>query len=47
MDLGFHNCISRALRMQASADEGRARALQQGADALTSLFYFNLFNIFV
>ncbi|XP_077287776.1 SLIT-ROBO Rho GTPase-activating protein 1-like [Arctopsyche grandis] len=36
MDLGFHNCISRALRMQVSADEGRARALQQGADALTN-----------
>lgn len=42
MDLGFHNCISRALRMQVSADEGRARALQHGADALSSKFYFCL-----
>ncbi|KAJ8674031.1 hypothetical protein QAD02_005293 [Eretmocerus hayati] len=36
MDFGFHNCISRALMMHCSAEEGRQRSLQSGVDQLTS-----------
>lgn len=36
MDLGFHECISRALLMHISAEEGRQTSLQAGLDALHS-----------
>ncbi|KZC04072.1 SLIT-ROBO Rho GTPase-activating protein 1, partial [Dufourea novaeangliae] len=36
MDFGFHNCIARALLMHCSAEEGRQRSLQSGAEQLTS-----------
>lgn len=36
MDLGFHECISRALLMHSSAEEGRQTSLQAGLDALHS-----------
>ncbi|XP_044741515.1 SLIT-ROBO Rho GTPase-activating protein 1-like isoform X2 [Chrysoperla carnea] len=36
MDFGFHNCISRALLMHVSAEEGRQKSVQNGMDALTS-----------
>ncbi|XP_017781672.1 PREDICTED: SLIT-ROBO Rho GTPase-activating protein 1-like isoform X2 [Nicrophorus vespilloides] len=36
MDFGFHNCISRALLMHVSAEEGRQRSVQSGMDALSS-----------
>ncbi|XP_054277827.1 SLIT-ROBO Rho GTPase-activating protein 1-like isoform X3 [Macrosteles quadrilineatus] len=34
MDLGFHECISRALMMHISAEEGRQASVQAGLDAL-------------
>ncbi|XP_075216171.1 SLIT-ROBO Rho GTPase-activating protein 1-like isoform X2 [Lycorma delicatula] len=36
MDLGFHECISRALMMHISAEEGRQSSVQAGLDALHS-----------
>ncbi|XP_054001787.1 SLIT-ROBO Rho GTPase-activating protein 1-like isoform X2 [Hylaeus anthracinus] len=36
MDFGFHNCIARALLMHCSAEEGRQRSLQSGAEQLTA-----------
>ncbi|KAL0118022.1 hypothetical protein PUN28_009008 [Cardiocondyla obscurior] len=36
MDFGFHNCISRALLMHCSAEEGRQRSLQSGAEQLAA-----------
>lgn len=36
MDFGFHNCISRALLMHVSAEEGRQRSVQSGMDTLSS-----------
>ncbi|XP_070151056.1 SLIT-ROBO Rho GTPase-activating protein 1 isoform X1 [Polyergus mexicanus] len=36
MDFGFHNCIARALLMHCSAEEGRQRSLQSGAEQLAS-----------
>ncbi|XP_011504329.1 PREDICTED: SLIT-ROBO Rho GTPase-activating protein 1-like isoform X2 [Ceratosolen solmsi marchali] len=36
MDFGFHNCIARALLMHCSAEEGRQRSLQFGAEQLSS-----------
>ncbi|KAF5305808.1 hypothetical protein FQA39_LY09144 [Lamprigera yunnana] len=34
MDFGFHNCISRALLMHVSAEEGRQKSVQTGLDTL-------------
>lgn len=34
MDLGFHECISRALMMHVSAEEGRQASVRAGLDAL-------------
>lgn len=34
MDLGFHECISRALLMHISAEEGRQTSVQAGLDML-------------
>ncbi|RZF41497.1 hypothetical protein LSTR_LSTR000211 [Laodelphax striatellus] len=36
MDLGFHECISRALMMHISAEEGHQSSVQAGLDALHS-----------
>ncbi|XP_043474331.1 SLIT-ROBO Rho GTPase-activating protein 1-like isoform X2 [Leptopilina heterotoma] len=36
MDFGFHNCIARALLMHCSAEEGRQRSLQSGAEQLAA-----------
>lgn len=36
MDFGFHNCIARALLMHCSAEEGRQRSLQFGAEQLAA-----------
>ncbi|XP_076645698.1 SLIT-ROBO Rho GTPase-activating protein 1 isoform X2 [Halictus rubicundus] len=36
MDFGFHNCIARALLMHCSAEEGRQRSLQSGAEQLSA-----------
>lgn len=36
MDFGFHNCISRALLMHVTAEEGRQKSVQNGMDALTA-----------
>ncbi|KAJ9584196.1 hypothetical protein L9F63_021460, partial [Diploptera punctata] len=36
MDFGFHNCMSRALLMHVSAEEGRQRSVQAGLDQMTS-----------
>ncbi|GJQ67390.1 hypothetical protein Trydic_g5085 [Trypoxylus dichotomus] len=36
MDFGFHNCISRALLMHVSAEEGRQRSVQHGMDTLSA-----------
>lgn len=36
MDFGFHNCISRALLMHVSAEEGRQRSVQNGMDTLSA-----------
>jgi SLIT-ROBO Rho GTPase activating protein len=36
MDFGFHNCISRALLMHVSAEEGRQRSVQNGLDTLSA-----------
>ncbi|KAL3290006.1 hypothetical protein HHI36_023380 [Cryptolaemus montrouzieri] len=36
MDFGFHNCISRALMMHVTAEEGRQRSVQHGLDQLTN-----------
>lgn len=34
MDFGFHNCISRALLMHVSAEEGRQQSVQTGLDQM-------------
>ncbi|GBP86752.1 SLIT-ROBO Rho GTPase-activating protein 1 [Eumeta japonica] len=34
MDVGFHGCVSRAMRSHAAADQGRAAALHTSADVL-------------
>lgn len=36
MDFGFHHCVTKALKMQTSAEEGRIHSMQAGLDA-TSL----------
>ncbi|XP_050313871.1 SLIT-ROBO Rho GTPase-activating protein 1-like isoform X2 [Anthonomus grandis grandis] len=36
MDFGFHNCISRALLMHVTAEEGRQKSVQSGLDSLSS-----------
>lgn len=36
MDFGFHNCIARALLMHCSAEEGKQRSLQSGAEQLAA-----------
>lgn len=36
MDFGFHNCISRALLMHVSAEEGRQKSVQNGMDTLSA-----------
>lgn len=36
MDFGFHNCVSRALLMHVTAEEGRQRSVQNGLDALSA-----------
>ncbi|EFA11413.2 SLIT-ROBO Rho GTPase-activating protein 1-like Protein [Tribolium castaneum] len=36
MDFGFHNCISRALLMHVTAEEGRQRSVQNGLDTLSA-----------
>ncbi|KAK9889363.1 hypothetical protein WA026_004638 [Henosepilachna vigintioctopunctata] len=36
MDFGFHNCISRALMMHVTAEEGRQKCVQQGLEQLTN-----------
>lgn len=36
MDFGFHNCVSRALLMHVTAEEGRQRSVQTGLDTLSA-----------
>ncbi|CAH0550335.1 unnamed protein product [Brassicogethes aeneus] len=36
MDFGFHNCISRALLMHVTAEEGRQKSIQNGLTTLTA-----------
>lgn len=36
MDFGFHNCISRALMMHVTAEEGRQKSVQSGLDQLNT-----------
>lgn len=36
MDFGFHNCVSRALLMHVTAEEGRQRSVQSGLDTLSA-----------
>ncbi|CAH1121410.1 unnamed protein product [Ceutorhynchus assimilis] len=36
MDFGFHNCISRALLMHVTAEEGRQKSVQSGLDSLSA-----------
>ncbi|XP_056646166.1 SLIT-ROBO Rho GTPase-activating protein 1-like isoform X2 [Diorhabda sublineata] len=36
MDFGFHNCISRALMMHISAEEGRHKSVQNDLDSLSA-----------
>ncbi|KAG5898835.1 hypothetical protein JTB14_014266 [Gonioctena quinquepunctata] len=36
MDFGFHNCISRALLMHVTAEEGRQKSVQNDLDSLTA-----------
>ncbi|KAJ8926951.1 hypothetical protein NQ314_020803 [Rhamnusium bicolor] len=36
MDFGFHNCISRALLMHVTAEEGRQKSVQYGLDTLSA-----------
>ncbi|XP_044764858.1 SLIT-ROBO Rho GTPase-activating protein 1-like isoform X3 [Coccinella septempunctata] len=36
MDFGFHNCISRALMMHVTAEEGRQKSVQHGLEQLTN-----------
>ncbi|XP_069700289.1 SLIT-ROBO Rho GTPase-activating protein 1-like isoform X2 [Periplaneta americana] len=36
MDFGFHNCMSRALLMHVSAEEGRLRSTQAGLDQMSN-----------
>lgn len=36
MDFGFHNCISRALLMHVTAEEGCQKSVQNGLDTLTA-----------
>lgn len=36
MDFGFHNCVSRALLMHVTAEEGRQRSVQNGLDTLSA-----------
>ncbi|CAH1103499.1 unnamed protein product [Psylliodes chrysocephalus] len=36
MDFGFHNCISRALMMHISAEEGRQKSVQSDLDSLSA-----------
>ncbi|XP_060536893.1 SLIT-ROBO Rho GTPase-activating protein 1-like isoform X2 [Cylas formicarius] len=36
MDFGFHNCISRALLMHVTAEEGRQKSVQNGLDTLSA-----------
>ncbi|KAL1492782.1 hypothetical protein ABEB36_010977 [Hypothenemus hampei] len=36
MDFGFHNCISRALLMHVTAEEGRQKSVQHGLDTLSA-----------
>ncbi|XP_015365720.1 PREDICTED: SLIT-ROBO Rho GTPase-activating protein 1-like [Diuraphis noxia] len=33
MDFGFHHCVTKALKMQTSAEEGRIHSMQAGLDA--------------
>ena len=33
MDFGFHHCVTKALKMQTSSEEGRIRSMQAGLDA--------------
>lgn len=33
MDFGFHHCVTKALKMQTSAEEGRINSMQAGLDA--------------
>lgn len=37
MDLGFHHCISRALLMHVTSEEGRAKSIQANIDSLNSV----------
>uniref|UniRef100_A0A0A9XYM4 SLIT-ROBO Rho GTPase-activating protein 1 n=3 Tax=Lygus hesperus TaxID=30085 RepID=A0A0A9XYM4_LYGHE len=37
MDLGFHHCISRALLMHVTSEEGRAKSIQANIDTLNSV----------
>lgn len=36
MDFGFHNCVSRALLMHVTAEEGRQKSVQNGLDTLSA-----------
>lgn len=36
MDLGFHHCISRALLMHVTSEEGRQKSIQSNIDTLNS-----------
>lgn len=36
MDFGFHNCISRALLMHVTAEEGRQKSVQHGMETLSA-----------
>lgn len=33
MDFGFHHCVTKALKMQTSAEDGRIHSMQAGLDA--------------
>ncbi|XP_018578860.1 SLIT-ROBO Rho GTPase-activating protein 1-like isoform X1 [Anoplophora glabripennis] len=39
MDFGFHNCISRALMMHVTAEEGRQKSVQNGLDTLSACIH--------
>lgn len=34
MDFGFHHCVTKALKMQTSAEDGRINSMQAGLDAI-------------
>lgn len=48
MDIGFHNCVARALLVHVSAEENMRRSLQvPSADERNELFNVNIFTGFL